>query len=157
MASNDAVFGWCKAQGYPWEWVRNFDGKEDTRTAVVEFPVALPKTAVLAKDMTALGQLEVVRLLQREWADNAVSVTIYYKAEELPGIKAYLENHWDEFKSLSFLLHQEHGFDQAPMEEIDVHSYDQRLAALHWQHVDMHGQALDILDSDCEGGSCPIR
>jgi hypothetical protein len=43
----------------------------------------------------------------------------YYKKEELPEIKQWLkENYKDSVKSVSFLLHSEHGFKQAPYEEI---------------------------------------
>ena len=160
MAANDPVFSWCKAQGYPWEWVRGFDGVEDTRTAVVEFPVQLAPGAKLAADVSALDQLDMVAWLQHVWADNAVSVTVYYSKEELPGIKEYLSDNWRYFKSLSFLLQSGHGFDQMPLEAINVAEYDQRLSALlhHAGHVRVMGAAPDdILDSDCESGSCPVR
>ena len=157
MAANDPVLQWCKDQGYPWEWVRGFDGTEDVRTAVVEFPVMLSPMATLAEDMTALDQLETVRWLQEAWADNAVSVTVYYRPEELDDIRAYLAERWDEFKSLSFMLHSDHGFDQAPMEAIDVETYDERFRALAHSVADVHGHALEILDSDCATGACPVR
>ena len=157
MAHNDPVFAWCKERGYPWEWLRGFDGSEDTRTAVVEFPVELPSTAILAEQRTATDQLEIVKWLQADWADNAVSVSIYYKDEELEGIKKYLASNWMYFKSLSFLRHSEHGYDQAPLEAITVGEYDQRRAALGHEHLDVRGEALDILDSDCATGACPVR
>ena len=95
--------------------------------------------------------------LQRHWADNAVSVTIYYHPSELPGIREYLEDNWRYFKSLSFLRHSDHGFDQAPMEAITWDEYHTRLNALGHEHVDVHGLALDLEDSDCATGSCPVR
>jgi len=156
MAANDPVLEWCKAQGYPWEWVRGFDGKEDTRTAVVEFPVCI-SGAQLAENVSALDQLEVVRWLQEDWADNAVSVTIYYRDDELDDIRAYLAENWDRFKSLSFLRHKDHGFDQAPLERISADEYNRRFAEINHGVAHVHGQALDILDSDCASGACPVR
>jgi len=158
MAANDPVLEWCKARGYGWEWQRGFDGVEDTRTAVVSFPVELPDTAKLSKDITAVDQLDIVAWLQRHWADNAVSVSVYYSKDELPAIQEYLYDNWRYFKSLSFLLHSEHGFDQAPMEEITQAEYEAMAAQIDHVHTfTVTGNAVDIEDSDCEGGACPIR
>ena len=66
-----------------------------------------------------IKQLEYVKRLQAEWSDNAVSVTVYYRKEELPELKEWLKANYNEhLKSVSFLLHSEHGFLQAPYEEI---------------------------------------
>lgn len=156
MAANDPVFAWCQTQGYPWEFVRGFDGTKDASTCVVEFPVEYAE-ATYAENVSAIDQLETVRWLQMTWADNAVSVTVYYTREELEGIKKYLKRNWGQFKSLSFLLKEDHGFDQAPLERITAQEYDNRVEALDLHAEVMHGEALEILDSDCVGGACPIR
>lgn len=54
---------------------------------VVEFPGKLPAVMQLANQTSALEQLEVVRWLQQEWSESAVSVTIYYKLNELEDIQ----------------------------------------------------------------------
>ena len=90
----------------------------------MEFPCESGENAKLAKDMTAVDQLELVKRIQSEWSDNAVSCTVYYKKEELVEIKEWLrKNYKNSIKSVSFLLHQEHGFAQAPYEEIDEATY----------------------------------
>ena len=124
MASSDVLVDYCRSKGYYVEPLRNFDGSEDDRTVVVEFPCAFPEGTILANDMTAIEQMDLVRKLQKVWADNAISVTVYYKMEELGGIKEYLAENRHEMKSVSFLLHSEHGFDQAPLEEIDKKTYN---------------------------------
>lgn len=96
------------------EFAKNFDGTEDHRTVVVEFPCKDPEHAIFSKNMSAVEQLEVVKRLQTEWSDNAVSVTIYYRSGELESIKGWLlENYKTSLKSVSFLLHSDHGFLQA--------------------------------------------
>jgi len=157
MAANDPVFYWCQTQGYPWEFVEGFDGTKQADTVVVEFPVELPQTATLAKQLTAIDQLEVVKWLQRDWADNAVSVTVYYRPEEIDDIRAYLSEQWDQFKSLSFMLHADHGFAQAPLEEITKEEYEERMHHLTHADARIYGEALEILDSDCASGACPVR
>lgn len=96
----------------------------DRNTVVVSFPSSYPEGAP-SKDLTAIQQLEYVKKLQTEWSDNSVSCTVYYKKDDLPSIKEWLlANYNDSIKSVSFLLHSDHGFDQAPYEEISKSVYD---------------------------------
>lgn len=157
VASNHALAEVCRQKGYVVEYQRKFDGTEDRNTCVIEFPFAYPEGTVLASEMSAIDQLEVVRRLQTEWSDNAVSCTVYYRAEELDDIKSYLAKNYNKtFKSLSFLLHSDHGFDQAPLEEITEEQYNEIVARV--QPVTSLALDMDIgLDDDCATGACPIR
>ena len=78
MASDSALVDVCRQNGYKIEFQRNFDGTDDTNTVVVEFPSKFPKHTKVSNDMSAIEQLELVKKLQAEWSDNAVSVTVYY-------------------------------------------------------------------------------
>lgn len=157
MATNDPVFAWCQDQGYTWELVRDFEGVEDPRTAVVEFPCEFTPNTVFSHEVSAVEQMETVRFLQRMWADNAVSVTIYYEKHELPEIKKWMKDNWGTFKSMSFLLKSDHGFDQAPLEVIDKATYHAMMDAVDIRHTHIHAGESSFLDSDCEGGACPVR
>ena len=157
MASNSPLVRAAKEAGYPVEFVRNFDGTEDHGTEVVSFPCKFPEGTKLAKDMTAVDQLNVIKRLQKEWSDNAVSVTIYYRLEELDEIKKWLSENYHNVKTVSFLLHNEHGFDQAPLEEITEEEYN-RLHAMVSPLVSIDGIKFDELDiTDCDSGACPVR
>lgn len=148
-----------KSHGYPVEYRQNFDGSLDYRTLIASFPFSYPEGTVLAQDMTAIQQLDVVRRVQREWSDNAVSCTVYYRKEELPAIREYLEQHWHEMKAVSFLLHSDHGFKQAPFESITKEEYDDLVAKTRLI-TSFDGLASDDgpdYSSECAGGSCPIR
>ena len=157
MAADSELASVARDNGYFVEYVRNFDGTEDHSTVVVEFPCQFPAGTMFAEDMTAVDQLNVIRKLQAEWSDNSVSVTIYYRKNELDSIKQWLSENYVNTKSVSFLLHSEHGFDQAPLEEITEARY-----------LEMKEQATEItsLDSlkmddidiaDCDSGACPVR
>jgi ribonucleoside-triphosphate reductase len=157
MASNSPLVRAAKNAGYPVEFVRNFDGTEDHSTEVVSFPCKFPQGTTLAKDMTALDQLEVIKRLQKEWSDNAVSVTIYYRLEELEAIKQWLKENLEVVKSVSFLLHNDHGFDQAPLEEITEEEYN-KMSAIVKPLVSIDGINFDDVDiADCDTGACPVR
>lgn len=157
ISSNHSLVQVCKDHGYHVEYQQNFDGSEDRSTVVVSFPFRHPDHAVLAKDMTAISQLETVKWLQEVWSDNSVSCTVYYRPEELPEIKKYLKkNYKTNHKSLSFLLHSEHGFKQAPLEEITEEQYNELVANTRTiTAIDEANIGLD--DAECSTGACPIR
>lgn len=157
IASNHPLVGVCREHGYKVEYKRNFDGTEDRGTVLVEFPFSFPEGTTLAKDMTAIEQLKLVSWLQKHWSDNSVSCTVYYRKEELPEIREYLKKHYKkEHKSLSFLLHSGHGFQQAPYEEISKELYDEIVANTTIIKSTEHSLDFDPSD-ECASGACPIR
>lgn len=157
VASNHQLVDICRANGYEIEFQRRNDGTLDHSTSIISFPFSYPEGTALAEEMTAIDQLEVIKRLQTDWSDNAVSCTIYYRPEELDGIREYLAKNYNRtFKSLSFLLHTGHGFDQAPMEEITQEEYEAMAAKV--TPVTSFDSELALDDSsECEGGACPIR
>lgn len=157
MGSADPLVEYCRKRGYHVQYDIGLDGKENYRQFVVAFPCESKEGTVLAKQMTAIEQLEWVVKAQTDWADNAVSVTVYYRKEELPGIQKWLEQNYEKkIKSVSFLLHSEHGFALPPYEEISEEEYRKMLKRL--KDVQLEGDLGNgTLDVECEGGVCPIR
>jgi hypothetical protein len=146
----------CRKHGYPVEYQKDYDGKDDYNTVVVTFPFAYPEGTILADQMTAMEQLKWIKRLQTEWSDNSVSCTIYYKKEELPEIKDYLLKHYrNNHKSLSFLLHNEHGFTQAPYEAITKEQYDELVAST--TIITSISSAQFEGGDECATGACPVR
>lgn len=157
MGSNDKLIEECKKLGYKVEHNKNYDGTIDYNTMIVEFPCYSGENAILAKDMSAVKQLELVKKLQTIWADNSISVTVYYKKEELLEIKKWLkENYKDSIKSVSFLLHQDHGFEQAPYTEITKEQYEEMMSKVK----SLNGLIINdtnTLDVEECHGACPIK
>ncbi len=88
--------------------------------------------------------------------------TVYFKPEELKEIKSYLAQHYtDNIKSISFMLHSEHGFAQAPYEEITEEQYEQMSSCVSMITASSvkYSKKDDELASIpvCAGGSCPIK
>lgn len=157
FGSADALVDQCRKRGHRVQWDIGLDGREDHTRYVVDFPCKSPDNAVLAAEMTAIQQLEWVKRLQTEWADNAVSVTVYYRKEELPSIKEWLEKNYDTgVKSVSFLLHSDHNFPLPPYEEITQETYEKMVSKIDFSVplVAMPGE-LDL--DDCSTGACPIK
>jgi len=159
MGSNDPLVSYCRDKGYKVFYDIGIDGKENHGICVVEFPCETPEHATLAKDLTAIQQLEWVVKAQSDWADNNVSVTVYYKKEELDDIKKWLQkNYSNKVKSVSFLLHSEHGFALAPYEEINKDLYDKlRLKIKESMSFVDNINNLSIDNLDCDTGACPIK
>ena len=158
MSSTDSLVPICKEMGYHIEYLLNFDGTENRDTVVVYFPCETSENSILAKDMNVIDQLEMVKKLQNIWSDNAVSVTAYYKPEELPVLKDWMkENYEKNIKSVSFLLFKDHGFKQAPYQEIDQKTYLSAKSKLK-PLTSIKISSTEILDmAECESGACPIR
>jgi len=164
IASGSPLISLAKSHGYNVEYVQNFDGSLDYNTQIVTFPMSLPDHTIFAENCSALTQLEWVKKAQTEWSDNSVSVTVYYRKHELPQIKEWLKNNYNfSIKTVSFLLHNEHGFKQAPMEQITKEEYEM-LASQCRPINDLSGVCFNQTDADvmenekeCAGGACPRK
>jgi hypothetical protein len=158
MSSSDALVQTCKDMGYHVEFLVNFDGTENRDTVVVYFPCKTPEGSILTKDMDVIKQLDMVKKLQTIWSDNAVSVTAYYKPEELESLKIWLKDNYEHnIKSVSFLLFKDHGFKQAPYQEIDQTAYLAANAKVK-PLTSITTNSSEMLDmAECAGGACPIR
>ena len=157
MATDSELARVARSNGYHVEYVRNFDGTEDHSTVVVSFPCSFPEGTQFGTDMSAIDQLEVIKRLQLEWSDNSVSVTIYYRKEELEAIRWWLHDNYINTKSVSFLLHSDHGFDQAPLEEITKEQYEEMKASVT-PITSLDKLSLDEIEIDnCDTGACPVR
>jgi len=156
VAANSPLINVCISHGYHVEPQYNFDGTPDQNTFVVSFPCAYPAGTKLANQVSAVDQLNTVRWLQGNWSDNAVSCTVYYRKEELGAIQRYLAEYYDrEIKTCSFLLHQDHGFKQAPYEEISEDEYLSRKSQV--RPITSLSTDTSVIESDCDTGACPVR
>ena len=157
IASESELINICKEHGYHVEYQRNFDGTEDRTTQVVSFPCMYPDGTVSADDLTVFDQLDMVKKMQTIWSDNSVSVTAYYKKEELSELRSYLEENFeDNFKTLSFLLYTGHGFDQAPFSPLTKEEYLEAVKGV--KPITEGSINLDDMEvEDCASGACPVR
>jgi ribonucleoside-triphosphate reductase (thioredoxin) len=159
FGSADPLVDACRKRGYKVVWDIGIDGREDHTRYVVEFPCMSPEGSVMAKDMTAVEQLEWVKKMQTEWADNAVSVTVYYRKEELDSIKEWLSKNYDKgVKSVSFLLHSDHNFVLPPYEEITKEAYEKMVSKIDFSIPLVQEKFNGDIDmDDCATGACPVK
>jgi ribonucleotide reductase alpha subunit len=157
LSNSSPLVQMCRDNGYFVEPMRHFDGSNDQTTVVVEFPCKVPETTPTGDMIKAVEHLDIIKWVQTNWSDNAVSCTVNYRKEELPEIKKWLEeNYTDNVKSVSFLLYYGHGFDQAPYETISKEKYDEMKSKVRpIKSIEVFEKDFEI--SDCDTGACPIK
>lgn len=158
VGSDDPLVQQAKDAGYNVQYDLQLDGTLNRRLCVVDFPCEMASAKKTGKTMTAVEQLERAVLAQRIWSDNAVSVSVYYKEEELPAIKEWLrENYDNSVKSVSFVLHSDHNFPLPPYESITKEQYQRMAAKL--KPMLLSGPGEDVSDQleGCVGGVCPVK
>ena len=157
IASNDPLIPLLREAGHYMEPVIKFDGSMDPNTLVVDFYLEAPSNMPCADEgFDTWKQLDSLIMAQKYWADQAVSVTVYYKKEELQQIKEWLINNFKYLKTISFLCHNDHGFKQAPKEAITKEKYEE--LSLKVKPIDVERiEGSDLESLECEGGVCPIK
>ncbi len=159
FSSDNPLADAARDRGYNVQPKINIDSSRDLGSLVVDFPIKVPAGTQTAKGYSAVAQLENQLFLQKHWADNSVSCTIYYQAEELPEIHEWLREHYAHgVKTTSFLLHSEHGFIQAPYEEITEDQYYEMSARVRPIMNIEDTMERSLTESDeCRTGACPAR
>lgn len=157
FASNDSLVPLLKEAGHHVEFVKRFDGSLDHGTVVADFYCETPEgTPCADENFDTEFQLDLVKMMQKYWSDNSVSVTVYYKREKLNQIKEWLKDNLKEIKTISFLCHNDHGFDQAPYEAITKEEYEKLSVKVN--PIDFDKISIGDLESmECSAGVCPIK
>ena len=158
FAASDPLIPLLAAAGHHIEPVVRFDGTLDPNTVVVDFYEAAPAGAPVAdRDWNTWKQLDVLKMAQKHWADQSVSVTVYYKREEIPQLKAWLADNLKHLKTISFLCHSDHGFKQAPKEAITEEQYVTLSEKIRPINMDTVEAGADLDGAECGTGSCPVK
>jgi hypothetical protein len=157
FATTDPILDALRSNGYRMEPKINIDGSRDHSSTMVEFPVSY-EGCKTNRDSTVMDQLRTQEHLQTYYVDNSVSMTAYYRPEEIDEIRPYLEDFYrDHIKTISFSMHQ-HGFRQAPFESITREQYEDysRQVKPLTRFGNDHGDFV-IGTQECDSGVCPAR
>lgn len=157
FSANDPLLPVLKEAGHHIEPVIRLDNTLDHNTQVVSFYCKTPDGTPCADEgWTLEDQLNTVLFAQKYWSDNSVSVTVYYKKEEIDFIKEWLKKNLSAIKTISFLCYNEHGFLQAPYEPVSKETYEKMTAKIKPVNFNKITDG-DIESMECEGGFCPIK
>ena len=132
-------------------------------TTVFSFPMKSPHGAVTRFDMTAIEQLELWLLYQRNWCEHKPSVTISVKEHEWMDVGAWVYKHFDEVSGISFLPFSEHTYKQAPYQDCTVEEYGDMLKkmpkAIDWtwlQDYEKEDTTSGGRDLACTADACEV-
>jgi Ribonucleotide reductase, barrel domain. len=158
IASNDSLISKLQAAGHHIEPQQRLDGSLDPDTSVVDFYVKTPEGVPCADSgFDTWKQLDAVKMGQRWWADQSISITAYYKDGDVPAVQEWVSNNLSEIKTISFLRHSGHGFVQAPKQTITEEEYEKLSAKVKPVEFDNIEESGTIEGTECESGSCPVR
>lgn len=157
FSAMDKLIPLLKEAGYKIEPEKRLDRSLNHDIAVVYFPCKFSESTICEDKSGAIDQLERIKSLQTFWADQAVSNTVYYKIDDLPKIKEWLKNNYNSsIKTVSFLLHSGHGFEQAVLQPIDKAIFDDYNKNIKsFQVTEISNEIVDNLE--CQSGACPVR
>ncbi len=146
--------------GVPYE-----PAEKEANTTVFSYPVQHGRVRS-AIEVSAWEQFSLLTMLQREWADNSVSCTIYFDPEkEGKQLEYMLGQFLPLVKSVSMLPHTEKGaYQQMPYEGISKKEYERMLRVLgtiDWENY--RNEAREEGDKEinlsilyCDNDSCEI-
>jgi len=102
-------------------------------------------------------QFSVVAMLQRCYADNCVSATIYFdKEKDAPDVEKMLAMYIPILKSVSMLPHSGHGYVQAPYEPIDEEKYITLKDSYTLPKFDKVSGNVPVGSKFCSGDTCEL-
>lgn len=149
------------AAGFPWE-PEVGTTRENYTTQVFEFPVEAP-IGRTKYDVSAIEQLELYKTIMENYVDHNASNTIHVKPDEWDDVEEWIYNNWDSVVGVTFLSLDDSFYQLMPYEAIDEKTYRELLVKQPkfnpsiLRQYERFEEEFDILDTDCEGGVCPIR
>jgi ribonucleotide reductase alpha subunit len=144
----------CRNAGYHVE-----EDHYSDNTMVIEFPVKVDSMDRRKNEVSLREKVDLAARIQHYWADNQVSCTAEFdpdtEADDIPRILAAYE---DRLKGISFLPMRDHGYQQAPYEEISEQEYEEMRRDIKPLQA-QNGSRLqhDQEDKFCDGEACTIE
>jgi ribonucleoside-triphosphate reductase len=109
------------------------------------------------EEVSPWEQFSLVAMLQRCWADNMVSATVYFdKVKDAPDVEKMLAMFIPVLKSVSMLPHSGHGYSQAPYEPITFEQYEKRLAGYNKPKFAEVKGSVPTGSKFCDGDTCEL-
>lgn len=174
FSKHDPIVGDLRVANY-----RVQDDPTSPDAVLVTFPVAYPDVELDYVDgkwvnlEPAVAQLARYKMLMDNYVDHNCSVTISYSPEEVPTIKEWLLNNWNDYVGVSFLYRtdptktaKDLGYLYLPQEVVTEEAYNAYVSVLRplpggsgvggSASTDESGLEIDT-GSECATGACPIR
>jgi len=144
---------------------------------VITFPIEVPATFKVKKDLTAIEHLKLIKLTQENWVQtgtteankkplhHSVSCTVMVKDNEWEEVTKYLFENQKDFTAVSLLPYSgDKIYKQAPMEEVSTPEDEIKFNELikNWTRVDYKklqeedDATLHLAEASCQNGACEL-
>lgn len=151
IGDNSPLIEALKEAGVPYE-----KDKVSDNTLVFEFVIDHGDVRA-CEEVSPWEQFSIVQMLQKHYADNCVSNTIYFdKEKDGQDVEKMLAMFIPNLKSISMLPHAGHGYAQAPYEKIDEEEYKRRLSQFKYPVYDKIKDNVPEGSKFCSGAACEL-
>lgn len=138
-----------------------FNEDKDGKIKVVEFPIKAPKGKT-KYDVGAIEQLELYKLTMENWTDHNTSITVHVRENEWEDVANWIHQNFDCIIGITLLPLFEETYPLLPYERTTKEDYLERKSKVKPINYDLlkefeTEEENEILESDCEGGVCPVR
>ena len=149
-----------KLQCYP-IYNENGQSNENCTIKVIEFPIKAPKGKT-KYDIGAIEQLELYKLVMKNWTDHNTSITVHVRDNEWDDVASWLYENFECVVGITFLPLLTETYPLLPYESITEEEYETRVKGI--KPIDYNLLAIfdddeeyEIIDNECASGACPIR
>ena len=139
------------------------DDKFNANNWVFSFAVEGPKDSPTATEVGAMEQLDIWMKYQQHWCEHKPSCTVYYSDDEFLDVASWIWKNFDDVSGISFLPRSEHGYEQAPYQDVPdeewqsirdaTPEFDWDAAAAYEAGVDSTTASQELA---CTGGACEL-
>jgi len=157
--AHSPVFKVLRACGVPMD-PENGQNADTADTWVIHFPMKAPDGAIIAKEQTALEQLEHWKLNKLHWTEHNPSATIEYGPDEMIDVTGWVWDHREIIGGLSFLPKSNSVYRQMPYEETTREEYERAAAAfpsIDWALIaayETEDTTTSAKELACTAGGC---
>lgn len=165
FSKHDPLVELCRDAGY-----RVFDDPYSSDAQLVTFPVewsdvAFQDAGGLEVNLeSAVSQLNRYKDWMTSYVDHNASITVSYDPGEVPEIIGWLDQNWDSYVGVSFLLRndptksaEDLGYPYLPQETVTGDNYRAYVSGLRPLDIDRANSLMEVQGDECAGGACPIR
>ncbi len=135
-----------------------------SHTTIFSFPMKIDKGSLFRTDLSAIEQLELWLIYQKNWCEHKPSVTISVKEHEWLAVGAWVYKHFNIMSGVSFLPHSDHNYKQSPYQDCNEKEYKMLLekmpVEIDWSKLTDYEKTdttVGVQELACTAGFCEIQ